>query len=66
MSRETLQESLSAVMDNEADEMELRRVLASAGSDEAMAMTCGVASRRVPPPPRPSAASATPAASIRP
>ena len=27
MSRETLQESLSAVMDNEADELELRRVL---------------------------------------
>ena len=32
MSRETLQESLSAVMDNEADELELRRVLA--GSEE--------------------------------
>ena len=28
MSRETLQESLSAVMDNEADQLELRRVLA--------------------------------------
>ena len=27
MSREALQESLSAVMDNEADELELRRVL---------------------------------------
>jgi sigma-E factor negative regulatory protein RseA len=33
MSRETLQESLSAVMDNEADELELRRVLAAAGDD---------------------------------
>lgn len=32
MSRETLQESLSAVMDNQADELELRRVLA-AGDD---------------------------------
>ncbi|WP_252271227.1 sigma-E factor negative regulatory protein [Pseudomonas subflava] len=39
MSRETLQESLSAVMDNEADEMELRRVLASAGSDEELRAT---------------------------
>jgi sigma-E factor negative regulatory protein RseA len=29
MSREALQESLSAVMDNEADELELRRVLAA-------------------------------------
>ena len=34
MSREALQESLSAVMDNEADELELRRVLgASADAD---------------------------------
>ncbi len=34
MNRETLQESLSAVMDNEADELELRRVLsASEGAD---------------------------------
>lgn len=33
MSREVLQESLSAVMDNEADEMELRRVLSA--SDDA-------------------------------
>jgi sigma-E factor negative regulatory protein RseA len=33
MSREALQESLSAVMDNEADEMELRRVLSA--SDDA-------------------------------
>lgn len=33
MSREGLQESLSAVMDNEADELELRRVLAA--SDDA-------------------------------
>jgi sigma-E factor negative regulatory protein RseA len=33
MSRETLQESLSAVMDNEADELEVRRVLAA--SDDA-------------------------------
>lgn len=31
MSREALQESLSAVMDNEADEMELRRVLGASG-----------------------------------
>lgn len=31
MSRETLQESLSAVMDNEADELELRRVLTADG-----------------------------------
>lgn len=34
MSREALQESLSAVMDNEADELELRRVLAASGDDE--------------------------------
>ncbi|MBA4245451.1 RseA family anti-sigma factor [Ectopseudomonas hydrolytica] len=33
MSRETLQESLSAVMDNEADELELRRVLVAASED---------------------------------
>ena len=33
MSREAQQESLSAVMDNEADELELRRVLAAAGDD---------------------------------
>ncbi len=33
MSREALRESLSAVMDNEADELELRRVLAAAGDD---------------------------------
>ena len=33
MSREALQESLSAVMDNEADQLELRRVLAAAGDD---------------------------------
>ena len=33
MTREALQESLSAVMDNEADELELRRVLAAAGDD---------------------------------
>jgi sigma-E factor negative regulatory protein RseA len=32
MSRETLRESLSAVMDNEADELELRRILS--GSDD--------------------------------
>ncbi|TBU99856.1 sigma-E factor negative regulatory protein [Stutzerimonas kirkiae] len=31
MSREALHESLSAVMDNEADELELRRVLAAGG-----------------------------------
>ncbi len=34
MSREALHESLSAVMDNEADELELRRVLAADGDDE--------------------------------
>lgn len=34
MSRETLQESLSAVMDNEADELELRRVLAASDDTE--------------------------------
>lgn len=33
MSREVLGESLSAVMDGEADELELRRVLAAAGED---------------------------------
>ncbi|HSC82098.1 MAG TPA: RseA family anti-sigma factor [Pseudomonas sp.] len=34
MNRETLQESLSAVMDNEADELELRRVLAASDDGE--------------------------------
>lgn len=34
MSREALHESLSAVMDNEADELELRRVLATDGGAE--------------------------------
>ncbi|WP_028240503.1 RseA family anti-sigma factor [Stutzerimonas azotifigens] len=34
MSREALHESLSAVMDNEADELELRRVLADSGETE--------------------------------
>lgn len=34
MSRETLQESLSAVMDNEADELELRRVLTASDDGE--------------------------------
>ncbi|MDH1261927.1 RseA family anti-sigma factor [Pseudomonas sp. GD03944] len=38
MSREALQESLSAVMDNEADELELRRVL-SASDDAEMRAT---------------------------
>ncbi|WP_407295820.1 sigma-E factor negative regulatory protein [Stutzerimonas zhaodongensis] len=38
MSREALHESLSAVMDNEADELELRRVLAADG-DTAMRST---------------------------
>jgi sigma-E factor negative regulatory protein RseA len=38
MSRETLQESLSAVMDNQADELELRRVLA-AGDDPELRAT---------------------------
>ncbi|MBF8781435.1 RseA family anti-sigma factor [Pseudomonas fulva] len=37
MSREALQESLSAVMDNEADELELRRVLNAAGDAETRA-----------------------------
>lgn len=34
MSREALQESLSAVMDNEADELELRRVLSASDEPE--------------------------------
>ena len=34
MTREALQESLSAVMDNEADELELRRVLNASNDDE--------------------------------
>lgn len=34
MSREALHESLSAVMDNEADELEIRRVLAASGEPE--------------------------------
>ncbi|MGA6099222.1 sigma-E factor negative regulatory protein [Stutzerimonas marianensis] len=34
MSREALHESLSAVMDNEADELELRRVLAAHGDSD--------------------------------
>ena len=37
MSREALHESLSAVMDNEADELELRRVLAADGDTETRA-----------------------------
>ena len=37
MSREALQESLSAVMDNEADELELRRVLSAADDSETRA-----------------------------
>ena len=36
MSREVLGESVSAVMDGEADELELRRVLAAAGEDPAL------------------------------
>lgn len=36
MSREVLDESLSAVMDGEADELELRRVLAASGDDSAV------------------------------
>lgn len=39
MSREALQESLSAVMDNEADELELRRVLAACGEDTELRAT---------------------------
>lgn len=37
MSREALQESLSALMDNETDELELRRVLAASGESEVRA-----------------------------
>ncbi|MEE1921133.1 RseA family anti-sigma factor [Pseudomonas sp. 148P] len=37
MSREALQESLSAVMDNEADELELRRVLSAVDDPETRA-----------------------------
>lgn len=37
MSRETLQESLSAVMDNEADELELRRLLSASEAPEVRA-----------------------------
>jgi sigma-E factor negative regulatory protein RseA len=37
MSREALQESLSAVMDNEADELELRRVLGASDDAEMLA-----------------------------
>ena len=37
MSRETLQESLSAVMDNEAGELELRRVLSASDAPEVRA-----------------------------
>lgn len=37
MNRETLQESLSAVMDNQADELELRRVLAASDDVEVRA-----------------------------
>lgn len=36
MSREVLDESVSAVMDGEADELELRRVLAATGEDPAL------------------------------
>jgi len=37
MSRDTLQDSLSAVMDNQADELELRRVLAASDDPEVRA-----------------------------
>lgn len=37
MNRESLRETLSAVMDNEADELELRRVLAASGEPELQA-----------------------------
>ena len=37
MSREALQESLSALLDNEADELELRRVLAASGEGDVRA-----------------------------
>ena len=37
MNRESLRETLSAVMDNEADELELRRVLAAGGEPELQA-----------------------------
>lgn len=39
MSREALQETLSAVIDNEADELELRRVLAACGEDAELRST---------------------------
>ncbi len=39
MSREALQETLSAVMDNEADELKLRRVLAACGEDAELRST---------------------------
>jgi len=39
MSREALYESLSAVMDDEADELELRRVLAASGDDAELRRT---------------------------
>lgn len=39
MSNQTLQESLSALMDNEADELEIRRVLQSSESDPALRST---------------------------
>ncbi len=39
MSREALQETLSAVMDNEADKLELRRVLAACGEDAELRST---------------------------
>ncbi|WP_339649417.1 sigma-E factor negative regulatory protein [Halopseudomonas pelagia] len=39
MSNQSLQESLSALMDNEADELEIRRVLQASESDPAMRST---------------------------
>ena len=39
MSNQSLQESLSALMDNEADELEIRRVLQSSESDPALRST---------------------------
>ncbi|HCL40527.1 MAG TPA: RNA polymerase subunit sigma, partial [Pseudomonas sp.] len=39
MRNEVLQESLSALMDNEADELEVRRVLQAADQDPALRST---------------------------
>ena len=36
MSSESLRESLSALMDNEADELEVRRILKAGGDDSSL------------------------------